>query len=253
MTSSLESTPRGWRLKLRARVHRQLARHARRVHGRGPLLVVIGDSNTDARCAYTLPHQVWLRVVGREGYRTVNLGVSGDTTGDMRRRIEQTLSEGQPEVVVIFGGTNDALRGVNPEETERNVGFMTEWLHDHGVRNVVLIGPPLLNWQPAPEDWVPSADEVRRVLSDVAERYGATFVDLTLFLRDRVERGQDPDFSRVPYEQSRSWHVEDGDVHLNAYGQRLVAEAFLATVALAAARKLDGEATVSSYEWAPSA
>jgi lysophospholipase L1-like esterase len=217
---------RWWRLKLQHRVYRRLARHARRVHGHGPLLVAIGDSNTDPRCAYTLPRQVWLRIVGREGYKTVNLGVSGDTTGDMRRRIDQTLSEGQPEIVVVFGGVNDARRGDDPAETERNVTFMTERLRDHGIRKVVLMGPALMNWQPTP-DWVSSADDVRRVLREVAERYGAIYVDLAQFLRDRIERGEDPDFSRVRYTQSRSWHVEVGDPHLNAYGQRLVAEAFL--------------------------
>jgi lysophospholipase L1-like esterase len=221
---------RWWRLKVQQRVYRRLARHARRVHGRGPLLVAIGDSNTDPRCAYTLPRQVWLRIVGREGHKTVNLGASGDTTGDMRRRIEQTLSEGQPEIVVLFGGVNDAQRGVDPAETKRNVSFMAEWLRDHGIRKVVLIGPALVSWQPTP-DWVLSAYEVRRVLRDVAERYGAVFVDLALLHRDRIQPGGGSDPSRVRYSQSRSWHVEAGDPHLNAHGQRLVAEAFLAATA----------------------
>jgi lysophospholipase L1-like esterase len=218
---------RWWRVKLQQRLYRRIAGRARRVHGRGPLLVAIGDSNTDPRCAYTLPRQVWLRIVGREGYRTVNLGVSGDTTADMRRRIEQTLSEGQPDIVVVFGGANDALRRVDPAETEQNVTFMVEWLLDHGVRRIVLIGPALVNWQPTP-DWVPLTDEVRRVLREVADRSGVVLVDLAMVLRSRIDRGDDPDFSRVPYRQSRSWHLEAGDPHLNAYGQRLVAEAFLA-------------------------
>jgi lysophospholipase L1-like esterase len=226
----VESMRRWWRLNVQQRIYRRVARHARRVHGSGPLLVAIGDSNTDPRCAYTLPRQVWLHIVGREGYKTINLGVSGDTTADMRQRIEQTLSGGQPEIVVLFGGVNDAQRGVDPEETLRNVAFMAQWLRDHGIRKIVLMGPALVNWQPTP-DWVSSADEVQMVLSDVAERYGAICVDLARFLRRRIERGEDPDFSRVRYTQSRSWHVEAGDPHLNAYGQRLVADAFLAATA----------------------
>lgn len=221
---------RWWWLKVQQRVYRRLARRARRVHGHGPLLVAIGDSNTDPRCAYTLPRQVWLRVVGREGYKTVNLGVSGDTTADMRDRIDQALSEGRPEIVVVFCGANDARRNVGPAETERNVIFMAEWLRDQGIRKVVLIGPALVNWQPTP-DWVSSEDEVREVLKYVAERSGAVYVDLASFFRRRIERGEDPDFSRAQYRQSRSWHVETGDPHLNAYGQRLVAEAFLAATA----------------------
>ena len=222
---------RWWLSKVQQRLYRRLARSARRVHGRGPLLVAIGDSHTDPGCAYTLPRQAWPRIVGRKkGYETVNLGVSGDTTGDMRLRIEQTLRQGQPEIAVVFGGSNDALRHVDPAETKQNVTSMVEWLHKHGVRRIVLIGPGWPNWQPAP-DWVAAADEVRRVLGEVAERYGAIFVDLSSFLRGRIDRGKDLDFSRIPYTQSRSWHVEDGDPHFNAYGQRLIAEAFFAATA----------------------
>jgi lysophospholipase L1-like esterase len=199
---------------------------ARRLHGHGPLLVAIGDSNTDPQGGYTLPWQVWLRVVGRQGFRTLNLGVSGDTTRDMRRRIEQTLSAGQPDIVVLFGGVNDARCGIDLADTEQNVTFMVRWLREHGVGNVVLIGPTLVNWQPPPE-WMAAADAVGRLLSDVAEREGLQFVDLTQFFRARIARGADPDFSRVRYAQSRSWHIAAGDPHLNAYGQRLVAAAFL--------------------------
>ncbi len=222
---------RWWLSKVQQRVYRRLARLARPVNGHGPLLVAIGDSSTDPRCAYTLPRQVWLRVIGRQGrYKTVNLGVSGDTTADMRQRIKEMLGEGQPEIAVVFGGANDAFRRVDPAETEQNVTFMVEWLRDRGIRKIALIGPGLPNWQPTP-DWVSAADEVRNVLRDVAERYSAIFVDLAAYLRGRIDRGEDPDFSRVPYRQSRSWHVQDGDPHFNAYGQRLIAEAFLAATA----------------------
>lgn len=222
---------RTWRAKWRQRAYRRLARAARRVHGRGPVLVAVGDSHTDPRTAYTLPHQVWVRIVGRHGYRTLNLGVSGDTTADMRARIEQSLCEGRPEIAVVFGGGNDALRGVDPADTERNVAFMVSWLRDHGVGKVALIGPGLPNWSEH-ADWAPAAEEVRKVLSTVAERHGALFVDLAAFLRLRIDEGRDPDFRRVPYKQSRSWNIADGDPHFNAYGQRLIADAFLAGTAV---------------------
>jgi lysophospholipase L1-like esterase len=190
--------------------------------------VAIGDSHTDPTSGYTLPWLVWLRRVGRTGFKTVNLGVSGDTTADMRERIGQAVSEGTPHRAVLFGGGNDAVRGVDPAETERNVGYMVDWLREHGVDDVVVIGPGVVNWEWAP-DWAPAVEHVRAVLGDVAARRGATFVDLARFLRDRIELGKDPDFSRVPYRQSQSWHVRAGDPHFNAYGQRLIAEAFLAS------------------------
>lgn len=211
-------------------MYRRVGRYAGRVHGRGPLLVAIGDSLTDPTSEYTFPWQVWLRRVGRSGYKTVNLGVSGETTTDMRQRIEQTLRHGRPEIAVLFGGANDAFYGVDPAETEQNVTFIVDWLRDHGIPHIVLITPGLLNWE-READSAPAIERVRALLSDVAQRRGAIFVDLVGFFRDRLEGGHDPDFSRLPYRRSRSWHVQDGDPHYNAYGQRLVADAFLAATA----------------------
>ncbi len=215
---------------MRQRVYWRIGRGARRVSGRGPLLVAIGDSLTDPGSGSTLPWQVWLHRVARTGYKTVNLGVSGETTADMSRRIEQMMSEGLPEIAVVFGGANDAFFRIDHVETEQNVGFMVEWLRDRGARKIVLISPGLLNWSEDASGSTAPLDEVRCVLAEVAKRHGVIFVDLARFLRDRLDRGEDLDFSRVPYRQSRSWHVKDGDPHFNAYGQRLVAEAFLAAM-----------------------
>jgi lysophospholipase L1-like esterase len=221
---------RWWPLQVRQRAYGWIARLTGRVDGSGPLLVAIGDSHTDPRPGYTLPWQVWVRIVGRAGYRTVNLGVAGDTTSDMRLRIAQTLSKGQPEMAVLFGGSNDPGRHIDPAETQENMTFMVEWLQDHHVEKIVLIGPGVRNSTDGDRMAVP-LEEVHNSLRDVAERNELIFVDLAGFLRGRLERGQDPDFARVPYRQSRSWHVKDGDPHFNAYGQRLIAQAFLAATA----------------------
>ena len=221
--------PMTWSRAQRA-VYRRLGRVDRRLHGRGPLVVAIGDSLTDPQCGYTLPSQVWLRVAGRRRYRTLNLGIAGETTTDMCSRVGQMLGAGPPEIAAVYGGANDALYGVDPAETERNVAFILTWLRDRGVGKLVVIGPALINWGQT-ADSEGDLDDVRSVLQRVAARHGAVFVDLAAFMRRRIERGVDLDFARVPYRQSRSWHVADGDPHFNAYGQRLVAHAFLAAIA----------------------
>lgn len=193
----------------------------------------MGDSNTSPHVGFALPWQVWLRRVGRQGYRTVNLGVGSNTTADMCRRVEQFFSAGQPDVAVLFAGSVDAERGVDPAETERNVTFIVEWLREHGVRKIALIGPGMLNLPRIPDymtqvtDWFSAIDPVRAKYRQIAVERDVVFVDLAEFLRDRVARGVDPDFSRVRYRQSRSWHAVASDGHMNAYGQRLVAEAFI--------------------------
>lgn len=209
----------------------RIARRAGRVHGDGPLLLAIGDSHTDPCTGYTLPWQVWVRIVGRAGYRTFNLGVSGDTTADMRRRIVEVTHEATPEIGVVFAGSNDPARGIDPAETGENVTFIVEWFKDRGVQRIVLIGPGSRNATTSADSLEAPLDDVQRVLEGVAGRQGVVFVDLAGFLRGRLDRGEDPDFARTPYRQSRSWHVKDGDPHFNAYGQRLIAEAFLAATA----------------------
>jgi lysophospholipase L1-like esterase len=218
-------------LNLPARVYGRVVRRAGRVHGNGPLLLVIGDSHTDPRTGYTLPWQVWVRIVGRAGYQTFNLGVSGDTTTDMRRRIVQLPCERTPEIGVLFGGSNDPARGIDPTETVENVTFMVDWFKSRGVQRIVLIGPGLRNSTPSADRLETPLDDVQRALEGVAAREGVTFVDLAGFLRGRLDRGDDPDFARTPYRQSRSWHIKDHDPHFNAYGQRLIAEAFLSATA----------------------
>ena len=226
-----------WFWNVRHRLYWRFAQRHGRVHGHGPLLVAIGDSLTSPFTGFTLPRQVWLRRVGRRGYRTLNLGVGGETTADMCARVDQLLSEGTPEVAVVFAGNVDAERGVDPAETERNVLFMVNWLREHGVRKIAVVGPGLLNLPRVPDymshvtDWFALVGPLRAVLSNFAVEHDVVFVDLAQFLRDRITRGDDPDFSRVPYRHSRSWHAVSDDAHLNAYGQRLVAEAFLAATA----------------------
>jgi lysophospholipase L1-like esterase len=208
-----------------------------RVHGRGPLLVVMGDSLTDPFIGYTFPRQVWVRHVSRRGYRTVNLGNGGDTTALMCLRVEQFLSEGQPDVAVLFAGNVDAEQGVDPAETERNVTFIMDWLRDRGIEKIALMGPGMLNlpkipdYMPLDTDWLSSIEGVRATLREIAVQHDAVFVDVAQFFLDRIARGDDPDFSREPYRHRRSWHKVVGDGHLNAYGNRLVAESFLAATA----------------------
>jgi lysophospholipase L1-like esterase len=222
-----------WFWNVLHRLYWRVGQLSQRVHGHGPLLVAMGDSLTDPFIGFTFPWQVWLRHVGRQGYKTVNLGVGGDSTADMCWRVEEFLSEGPPEIAVLFAGSVDAERGVDPAETERNVTFIVEWLREHGVRKIVLVGPGMLNLPQVPDympqvtDWFSSIASVRAMFRDVAVQYDVVFVDLAQFLLDRIARGEDPDFSRVPFRQSRSWHAAVGDGHFNAYGQRLIAEAFL--------------------------
>jgi lysophospholipase L1-like esterase len=227
---------RWWRTVVH-RVYWHVGRFGGRVHGHGPLVVAMGDSLTDPFIGFTWPWQNWVRYVGRHGYKTVNLGNGSDSTAAMAERVEQFLAYGRPEIVVLFAGNVDAEYGHDPAETERSVRFILDWLRAAGVEKIVVIGPGMMNLPALPEympqvtDWFDAIAKIRSILRDAAAEHDAVFLDLAQFLQDRLDRGEDPDFSRVPYRQSRSWHAIPGDGHFNAYGQRLIAEAFLAATA----------------------
>ena len=55
--------------------------------------------------------------------RVVNAGVSGDTSAAGLQRLAFTLDglERRPDLVILGLGGNDALRGLSPAETRRNL------------------------------------------------------------------------------------------------------------------------------------
>ncbi len=55
------------------------------------------------------------------GLRTVNRGISGDTTGGMLERVEADVCALEPEVVVVHGGINDIFTGVDGNTVVENL------------------------------------------------------------------------------------------------------------------------------------
>ncbi len=67
-----------------------------------------------------------------------NAGVSGDTTSAGLARIDWSVPDGT-DAVILELGANDALRGVPPQETERNLDAMLTRLKERGIA-VILMG-----------------------------------------------------------------------------------------------------------------
>lgn len=138
----------------------------------------------------------------REGLavRVVNAGVSGDTTAGGLRRLDWLLHQ-RPDVVVVGLGGNDGLRGLAPEDTEKNLRLIVERAQDSGAR-VLLLGMLL------PPNYGPRyTSDFAAIYPDVAEDLD---VPLVPFLLEGV--GGRPELNQG-----------DG-IHPNAEGQRKVAE-----------------------------
>jgi len=113
------------------------------------LIVAFGDSLTAGlglTAEQAFPAQLE-RALRAEGFaaRVVNAGVSGDTTAGGKARLDWVLGD-KPELVIVELGANDALRGLDPQETERNLDAILSRLQARGARVLLtgMLAPPNL-------------------------------------------------------------------------------------------------------------
>lgn len=145
--------------------------------------------------------------------RVVNAGVSGDTTAAGRARLQFTLDglPRKPDLAIVGLGANDALRGVDPSETRRNLDAILTELDRRGI-------PILLTGMMAP----------RNLGGDYSSRFDAIYPDLA----KRHGAALDPFFLDGVITR-RELLLDDG-LHPNTAGVRVMAK----RVAPMAARKL---------------
>jgi acyl-CoA thioesterase-1 len=105
-------------------------------------IAMLGDSLT---AGYGLPPQEALPVklekalkaAGRD-VAIANHGVSGDTSAGGLSRLDWMMAD-KPKLVLVALGGNDALRGIDPAETERNLDAIITKLKAEGTA-VMLFG-----------------------------------------------------------------------------------------------------------------
>ena len=101
--------------------------------------------------------------------RVVNAGVSGDTTAAGLARLEFTLHglPRKPDLAIVGLGGNDALRGVDPAETRKNLEAIVRELDRRGI-------PLLITGMMAPRNLGQDyASQFDAIYPDLAKRYGA--------------------------------------------------------------------------------
>ncbi|MBX5105245.1 arylesterase [Rhizobium lentis] len=119
-----------------------------------------------------------------------NAGVSGDTTTGGLARIDWSVPDGTDGVILELGA-NDALRGIPPEESEKNLDQMIARLKARGIA-VLLVGmmaPPNMG-----ADYAARFNPIYRKLSDKhGVRLYAFFLDgVALDAGLKLEDGMHP-------------------------------------------------------------
>ncbi|RWX75122.1 arylesterase [Neorhizobium lilium] len=87
--------------------------------------------------SYTAQLEAALKAKGKNVV-IANAGVSGDTTTGGLSRIDWSVPDGTDGVILELGA-NDALRGISPEQTEKNLDTMIGRLKERGIA-VILMG-----------------------------------------------------------------------------------------------------------------
>lgn len=110
-----------------------------------PVIVAFGDSLTaghGVEPGLSYPDFLQKELDRRGyGYRVVNQGISGDTSGGGVARVDAAVSL-RPRIVILELGANDGLRGLPVEATRSNLADMIDAFHRAGAK-VLLCGMTL--------------------------------------------------------------------------------------------------------------
>ena len=142
-----------------------------------PRIVFLGDSLT---AGLGLPSdQSYPSLIGRKlkesgyDYEIVNAGVSGDTSAGGVRRLDWSL-EGDVRALVLALGANDGLRGLPPDEMQKNLEAV---LDRAKARNIPVV---LAGMEAPPNNGPEYTREFREVYAELAKAYDVRFVPFLL-------------------------------------------------------------------------
>lgn len=121
---------------------------------------------------YTTVLQEKLKVAGIDA-KIINAGVSGDTSADGLSRLDWSLAD-KPQAAIVEMGSNDALRGLAPAQTEKNLNAILARLKAAHVA-VLLCG------MHAPRNLGPEyAAQFDAIYPKLAKQYGVVFYPFIL-------------------------------------------------------------------------
>lgn len=148
----------------------------------------------------------WMLRTGHS-VRIINGGVSGDTTAGGLARLEWHLQE-NVEILIVALGSNDFLRGIDPNETNRNLDQILAISKERGLK-VMLIGIT------APSNFGPEYKEkFDKIFPVLASKYNTIL----------IESFFSPILQRVDEGDSITIFLQPDMLHPNARGIGLIVE-----------------------------
>lgn len=155
--------------------------------GKPTLVLAFGDSlfagyNLPRSQSYPSQLEAALRQRGLN-VRMQNAGVSGDTTGAGRQRLEFVLDSmtTAPDVAIVELGANDMLRGLSPAQARGNLDAIMAELERRDIDVIVM------EMRAAPNLGRDYRSEFDAIFPDLADKYDAELIPLFIepLLTDR--------------------------------------------------------------------
>ncbi len=139
---------------------------------------MLGDSLS---AGYGLnPGQGWVDLLAQRlharhlPYTVINSSISGETSAGGLARLDATLKQTHPALLLLELGANDGLRGLSLKDLRHNLDAIITRAQARGIR-VVLIGMRL-----PPNYGGPYADAFHRIYTDIAARRHVALVPFLL-------------------------------------------------------------------------
>ncbi len=181
---------------------------------KGQRVVFMGDSMT----------QGWRLNEHFPGKDFINRGISGQITSQMLARFTQDVIELKPQAVVIWGGTNDIARTVDPAVIQRNITAMCDLAEFHKIKVVLASITPVNDHYKA----------VNPSYERTLQRPPSAIIAMNSWLQKlAAERG----FVYADYYQATlstdtrlAANLTADGLHLNADGYRLISPVLLAAI-----------------------
>lgn len=168
-----------------------------------PKIMIYGDSLS---AAYGIPQQQgWTSLLQKKlaseyyQYDVVNASISGETTSGGLSRIQKTLDQIKPSIIILELGANDGLRGLPIQEMSNNLNMIILQSKKSGAR-ILLVG------------------------MRIPPNYGPQYTKL--FSQSYVKLSQEHKIPLVPFMleniAAKADLIQDDGLHPNAIAQPLV-------------------------------
>ena len=142
-------------------------------------ILFFGDSITagyqlEEEDAFTYLIQQKIDSMGLD-YTVINAGLSGDTSSGGLNRVDWVLKQ-QVDIFLLELGANDALRGLDPLETEKNLkGIIEKVQQNYPKANIVLVG-----MQSPPNMGIKYSDQFNNIYPKLAKEYNLGIIPFLL-------------------------------------------------------------------------